>query len=495
MNSSLEVCHLTKSFFSNTVLKNVDAVFHPGEVHVLLGENGAGKSTILKLIVGQYPFDSGEIIYKGRSVAFSSPLEARNNGIAMIYQELTLLPEMSVLDNVFLGKEITEKGIISRKKMKEQYEKICKEYQIQLDMNEIVKNLPLSKKIMAEVLKALVIDPEVIFFDEATSALDSNEVQCLFNIIGLLKKKNRVIVFISHRMEELFEIGDVVSVLKDGEMVATKRIEDTDPKELVELMVGRTIEDVFPEKGKHGSEILLEIKDLSNEILHSIDLTVHKNEIIGIAGLKGHGQTELLNCIAGISKYQTGTITLGCKRLSSKNARAAMKDGIILVPEDRKTHGLFLNHSIARNICVSSEDSRAKIGIIKRAAEQSFIQKTVQDIEIKCDSVENSVSRLSGGNQQKVVIGRVLGISPKVVLFNEPTRGIDVKTKHEIYYRLRLLAQQGVCVIFYSSDLLEVVGISDTVYTMYEGKITKRLTGDSINEVEIMKGAVGERNE
>ena len=493
MGSKLEIIELSKSFFSNEVLKKVNLTFEPGKVHVLLGENGAGKSTILKLIIGQYPFDSGEILYNDQSIAYTSPLEARKNGIAMIYQELSLLPEMTVLDNVFLGGGITKAGILSRKSMEKRFSEVCEEYGITVDKDALVKSIPLSKQIMVEVLKALITDPKVIFFDEATSALDSDEVQCLFNVIRKLKNKNRVIVFISHRMEELFQIGDKVSVLKDGEMVGTKLISETSQRELIEMMVGRTIDDIFPPKDTPGTKVLLELKNVSNDVLHDISITAHENEIVSIAGLKGHGQSELLQCIAGLIRYKSGAVFIDGKEATYKSARSAIKNGVILVPEDRKLHGLFLKHSIERNLSVSSEYTRQKAGVIRKKEEKRFVDDAIRENEIKCKSPKEIVTQLSGGNQQKVVIGRALGIEPRMILFNEPTRGIDVKTKRDIYQRLRELAKNGVSVIVYSSDLLEVIGISDKVYTMYEGKITRELKGSDINEVEIMKGAVGER--
>lgn len=491
--AALHIAGLSKSFFRNQVLKKVDIDFYPGEVHVLLGENGAGKSTIFKLIMGQFQPDEGTMTYKGVPITFANPLEAQHNGIAMVYQELSLLPEMTVFDNVFLGREPTVRGLISQKQKRAVYDRVCAKYHIDLDRNEMVRNLPLSRKLMVEVLKVLISDPQVVLFDEATSALDSREVEALFEIIRQLKKENKTIVFISHRMDEIFVIGDTVSVLKDGEMVATKAIKDVTQDQLVEMMVGRSISDVFSPKGKVGQEVLLDVEHLSTSdgILRDICMQVHKGEIVGIAGLKGHGQGELLDCIAGVRKYSSGTVRLNGQLVGQRGVTHAIGKGIILVPEDRKTQALFLNHTIARNLCVSSQTKRQTFGVIHQKKENEFVLGMIDRIAIKCSSPEETVSQLSGGNQQKVIIGRAIGIDPIAILFNEPTRGIDVKTKQDVYRRLRRLADAGVSVLIYSSDLLEVIGISDTVYTIYEGSVTNRLVGDAINEVNIMKGAIG----
>lgn len=485
---------LTKSFNKNRVLNNVSLTFLPGEVHTIVGENGAGKSTLLKLIMGIYQPDSGAILLNDETCVFHTPIEAKKHSMAMVFQELSLLPEMTVFDNVFLGNEEINKGhIIEKQKMANHLRGKCVEYGIEIDTDELVKNLPLSKQLMVEVLKALMTDPDLIIFDEATSALDNREVYTLFQIIRTLKEQNKTIIFISHRIDEVFDISDRVTVLKDGEFVTTSQIGDINEDKLIEYMVGRTINEVFPPKGNTKANIIFKVIGLGKKdgSLKNINLSIHENEVVGIAGLKGHGQDTLLECIAGIQKYDAGSIYLHDKPVNQAGVRAAIKRGIILAPEDRKTQGLFLRHSIGRNLAVSSMNKRQKAGVINKKQELKFIEKAVSDVSVKCLSMYDQVDRLSGGNQQKVVLGRVLGVEPKVILFNEPTRGIDVQTKQEIYRRIRHLADNGVSVLLYSSDLLEAIGISDTVYTMYEGAITRRLSGKEINEVEIMRGAVG----
>lgn len=493
MKNMLEVKHIVKSFHQFPVLEDVSITFLAGTVHILMGENGAGKSTLLKIISGNYPADSGKLYIDGAYVSFKTPLEAKKQGIAMVYQELTLLPELTVLDNLFLGSENTGRtGLIDRKKQRRRFNEVSNEYGIQVDENALVRNLPLSKQCMVEILKALMTDSDIFLLDEATSALDTQEVKLLFKVIRKLKQKGKAIIFISHRMEEIFEIGDMVTVLKDGRTVLSAGTSNINQDILIESMVGRSIHEVFPQKCKEMGEVLLEVRGLSLKgILHNISLTIHRGEVVSIAGLKGHGQGELLECLAGIRRYEEGTVTLNGKPAGFHSPVSAIRSGIILAPENRKTQALFLTHSISRNISISSLFLRQWGGFIKRTEETRFVDKMIEELAVKCREEAEPVDCLSGGNQQKVVLGRVLGVRPGMVLFHEPTRGIDVLTKQEIYKRIRRLAASGVCVLLYSSDLLEAVGLSDTVYTMYEGKITRKLTGEDISELQIMRGAVG----
>lgn len=490
----LEIRNIKKSFGQTTVLDDIHMTFEAGKVHVLMGENGAGKSTLLKILSGIHKPDEGEILIDGHLMTFQSPMEAKQHGVSMVYQELTLLPEMTVLDNVFLGSEITYgAGLINRRLVWKQFQKILNQYGIQLNGKTLVRDLSLSRQCMAEVAKALNTDPDIILFDEATSALDPKEVESLFQIIRKLKQENKIIIFISHRMEEIFRIGDLVTVLKDGRLINTSETSAITQDELIESMVGRSIEEVFPPKCKKPGEVLLEVEhlNLKDGRLKQTSFSVRRGEIVGIAGLKGHGQGELLECIAGIRKYEGGMIRLKGRRLHQRGPKAAIRDGIILVPESRKTQALFTHHSIAWNLCSASLMRRQSFGMIRNRQQKQFVSEMAGELAVKCSSTQDTVERLSGGNQQKVVLGKILGAEPQVILFNEPTRGIDVQTKQEIYRRIRKLAEEGVCILLYSSDLLEIIGISDTVYTMYEGAVTKRLTGEDIDEVHIMRGAVG----
>ncbi|HHU54077.1 MAG TPA: sugar ABC transporter ATP-binding protein [Clostridiaceae bacterium] len=487
---TLEVKELTKYFGKNCVLNNVNITFLPGEIHAIVGENGAGKSTLLKILMGQFPFDGGSISYNNKKMIFRSPFDAKENSFGLVYQELTLIREMSVLDNLFLGSEYTKHGFISRKKQIEKFDFLKEKFQFDISHDEPVKNLSLSKQYLVEVLRVLMEDSEVIMFDETTSALDDDEAESLFDIIRMLKDSNKIIIFISHRLNEIFAISDKITVLKDGELVNTLFTDTLTHDSLIELMVGRTIKDIYPAKIKPRDEIDFSVEGLTTKdlSLQNISFDVRRGEIVGIAGLKGHGQNILLDCIAGIRKYDTGKIKLENHLIPRGNVRKAVKNGIFLVPEDRKTEALFLNHSVGRNLTISILNNRYLYKVINKKRETNFINDSVCEMNIKCSSYKNMVSELSGGNQQKVVLGKVLGTEPKVLLFNEPTRGIDVNTKQEIMMRIRTLSDEGVSVIIYSSDLLEIIGISNTVYTMYEGRITRKLTDEQINEIEIMQG-------
>ncbi len=490
----LEVRDVRKTFGATRALEGVSIAFEPGKVHVLIGENGAGKSTLLKIVSGLYPPDSGDVLLGGRPAGFRSPHDARAASIAMVFVELTRLPVMTVIDILFLGAETVKKsGLLDCRHMRALFREKCAKYGLDLPPDALVGSLPLSRRQLVEALKALMFDPEIVIFDEATSALDNAEVEILFSIIASLREEGKTVIFISHRMEEIFAIGDRVSVLKDGELVITTDIAGLSQDRLIEYMVGRSISDVFPPKCAAFGEQILEVENLGLKSgrLHGISLQARKGEIVGIAGLQGQGQALLLACLAGIEKYDTGAVRLEGAPLPQQGPGKAIRRGVILVPEDRKTQALFLEHSVHVNLSLSSQYLRQTCGFIQRDSDESFVEHAIRDLAIKTSSPDKAVGNLSGGNQQKVVLGRALGVNPRVVLFNEPTRGVDVQTKQEFYRRMRALATAGICVILYSSDLLEVIGISDTVYTMYEGTITGVLQGDDINEVNIMRGAVG----
>lgn len=489
----LDVVGVSKSFAATQALKNVSVTFHPGQVHVLIGENGAGKSTLLKIISGLYSADEGEININGKKGEFSSPKDANLAGISMVYQELTALPDMTAFDNLFLGNEEKNKlGFLKRREMKALYEKTSEKYGISIPIYEPVRNFSIAQQQMFEVLKILMRDPQVVIFDESTSSLANEETKQLFRIINQLKEAGKTIIFISHRMEEIFQIGDCVTVLKDGELIVTKNIDELTQDSLIEYMVGRSITEVFPPHCDSFGEEIFSVEELSfSGKLKNISMNSHKGEIVGIAGLEGQGQTDLLNCLAGVEKIDSGSINYKGKKLRYKNPQQAIQKGIILVPEDRKTQGLFLEHKIENNLCISSQFLRQIFGVVNEKKNKEFTEKIRTELSIKCSSTTEKISNLSGGNQQKVVLGRALGIHPKVLLFNEPTRGIDIRTKQEFYNRMRNLADEGICIIVYSSDLLEIIGISDTVYTIYEGEITSVLRGNNINEVQIMRCATG----
>ncbi len=492
----LEMKNISKRFGGVIALQDVSFSCCKGEVHALVGENGAGKSTILKILSGLYKADAGNIIINGEQVSFKNPGDAQKSGIAMVYQELTLLPELTVAQNIFLNNEPLRKSkTINFKCMYSETKRMAQEYNIDVNPNDLVGTLPIAKQQMVEILKILKRNPEIIILDEPTSSLAREEVEKLYDIIKRLAANNKTIIFISHRFEEVFTICDRATVLKDGHFISTVRLEETDQDELVKLMVGRELLDLFPPKlDTAGKDIVFEVKglDIPGQ-LHNISFEVNRGEVVGVAGLQGHGQTELLNSIAGIIRKDKGRFFLNGAEISVKTPGDAIKKQIALVPEDRKTQGLLLTLTVRENLSASSMDKRCRMGFINKKEESSFVLEYINALSIKTPGPEQVAGNLSGGNQQKVVLGKGLAIKPKLLLFNEPTRGIDVETKREFYRMIRQLASEGIAVIMVSSDMMELVGMSDKLLVMYEGKVTAILSGSEINEESIMTAAVGMR--
>jgi ABC-type sugar transport system ATPase subunit len=499
MDPILKVTNLSKAFTGVQALDDVSFTCNKGEIHVLIGENGAGKSTLLKIISGLYRADSGDILFKGRKVDFKHPIEARKAGIATVYQELTVLPYLTVAQNMFLNEEhlVHENGkrriLTDEKRMREKVCEIAGSYGIEIDPYALIKDLTIAKQQTVEILKMLVSDPELIILDEPTSALGREEVDKLLKIVQNLQNAGKSIIFISHRMEEVFRFGERATVFKDGKFVSTVNLSDVTADDLVRLMVGRDLKDIFPPKSEAmGDEILFEAKNINlKDKLHDVDIHVKKGEIVSLAGLQGQGQTELLRVLAGIIDNASGDIFVAGHRVHIKTPSKAILTGIAYIPEDRKVQGLFLGLSVRENLSAGSLYMRQKFSAINRSEENEMVRQNIDLLNIKTPGPEQYVVNLSGGNQQKVVLGKGLAIKPKILLFNEPTRGIDVEAKQEVYRLIRKFADEGIAVVMYSSDLMEVVGLSNRVLTMYEGRITAEMTGNAITEENIMRGSVG----
>lgn len=496
MSSIVEFRNITKKFGGSTALKDVSFGINEGEVHVLIGENGAGKSTLLKILTGLYHHDSGEILYKNKIVHIKHPTQAMEIGIAMVYQELSVLPNMTVLDNVYLSDHSNHFGrYINRGVLEKEFMQLQEQYGIYVEPYEMTGRLSIAMQQKVEILKMLSGNPDVIVLDEPTSVLPKDDVEVLFEIIKNLIKNGKTVIFISHRMEEIFKIGDRVTVLKDGQCAATLNIEDTNVDEIIRYMVGRELKDVYPHKNKNkNNNIVYEVENICyGSKVKGVGFQVHEGEILGIAGLQGHGQSELLQVLSGNLPADNGRVRLHGKEMDLRSQRRAIRSGVGYVPENRKEQGLFLGLSVRANMAMSSIWMRTKAGFLDLHAEKQFVQESIQRFDVKTSGMEQKILRLSGGNQQKVILGKVLAVNPQVLIFNEPTRGIDVQTKHEIYKLMRELAEAGVTVIMYSSDMMEVIGVSDSVIVMYEGEITSHLFGDDITEDEIMANAVGVR--
>ena len=494
MGSFLHMKSIRKSFDGNEVLHGVDFTCEKGEIHVLMGENGAGKSTLLKILTGVYQPNGGEILLDGKSVVYQNTYMAQEIGIAMVYQELTMLPHMTVADNIFLNNHPLKKGkFIDAKKVNQYTQDLIDEYDLQISPDDLIGDIPLAKRQMVEIMKLMIKEPQVIILDEPTSSLNRAEVAKLFDIVRRFKKQNKTVIFISHRLEEVFELGDRITVLKDGSLVGTLNIADTNEEELIKMMVGRELNMIFPHKDEEENEdVVMEVRGLNvTQRVHDIDFSVRRGEVIGIAGLQGHGQSELLSALAGVTPRESGDIILNGTKIKMRSPIDAIRAHIAYVTDDRKNTGLCLKLSVAFNLALTSLFLRQKMTFIKRKLEKMFIKNSIDQLDIRVFNQNQPVQSLSGGNQQKVVLGKVLALEPKILLVDEPTRGIDVNTKHEIYKLMRRLASSGVVVIMFSSDLLEVMGMSDKVLVMYEGRIMSELTGNDINEETIMRYAVG----
>ena len=485
--------NISKSFGGVQALRDVSFSCKKGSVHALVGENGAGKSTLLRILSGDLRADSGSIVLNGKPVYFKGPRDAQKLGIAMVHQELTLLPEMTVAQNIFLNNEpYSFLNIIDEKAYYREAALMAEKYDLQINPDDLVGDLPISQQQMVEILKLLSKNPEIIILDEPTSSLAKEEVEKLYSIIEKLTLAGKTIVFISHRLEEIFRICDEATVFKDGKFIKSVQVNEIDQDELIRLMVGRSLLSMFPPKSDAVGEEIFTLNGVCVEgKLEDISFRVKKGEVLGIAGLQGHGQTELLNCIAGIIPKDKGTIKIGGSEISAPSPLQAIKRGIALVPEDRKTQGLCMELSLRENIAASSVKARSRFGFIRKRLEINFAKSFVKDLSIKARDAEVRVRTLSGGNQQKVVLGKGLGIKPRVLLFNEPTRGVDVETKAEFYKLIRGLANDGIAVIMYSSDLIELCGMSNKVVVMYEGKISGILESENINEESIMRAASG----
>lgn len=506
----LKMVNITKRFAGTTALDQVQFSCSKGEIHVLAGENGAGKSTILKMLAGIHQPDEGEIFFHGQKVKIPNPQQARKLGIAMVFQELTLVGEMTVWENIYLNQEPVTGflsgwarclGRVDKKEIRRRIQEAMDRYGIHIDPDALVKNLPVAEQQMAEILKILVRDPELIILDEPTSALARKEVRQLYRIIRNLVADGKTIIFISHRMEEVFQLGDRITVFKDGRYIGTRNMDQISEDDLIRMMVGRSLENIFPpaQCPVDDSQVIFEVRNLTEPgsrtqggtRLDHVSFQVHKGEILGVAGLQGQGQTELLNAISGLHPLAEGEILVGGRPVKVKNAAQAIAGGIALVPSDRKNQGLMLELSCRHNLAVASMKKRMKGCFIDRKAEEAFGRSMKERLSIKMGGLELPVSSLSGGNQQKVVLGKELATEPRVILFDEPTRGIDVEAKREFYQIMRDLAAQGVAVIMNSSDMMEVMGMSSRVLVMYEGRISGILGKEELSEERIMQLGMG----
>lgn len=490
---NIEMHNIHKAFGKNTVLSGVSFDLVTGEVHALMGENGAGKSTLMNLLTGLYSLDQGTIQIDGKETAFKNPKEAEQHGIAFIHQELNIWPDMTVLENLFIGKEIyTKLGLLDTKKMKVLAQTQLDRLSVNLLLDQEAGSCSVGQKQMIEIAKALMTDAKVIIMDEPTAALTEREIEKLFQVIESLKKEGVSIVYISHRMEEIFAICDRITIMRDGKTVDTKAIPETNFHEVVKKMVGRELTDRFPERTPSTGDIVLEVKQATKKgQFQDISFSVKAGEIVGVAGLMGAGRTEMMRSLFGLDPLDQGEIWVHGKKAVIKKPSDAVKLGIGFITEDRKDEGLMLDASIRENIGLPNLKSFSPKGLIDKKNEQDFVDLLIKRLTIKTASSDISARSLSGGNQQKVVIAKWIGIQPKVLILDEPTRGVDVGAKREIYQLMNELTDRGVAILMVSSELPEILGMSDRVLVIHEGTISGELDKTEATQERIMTLATG----
>lgn len=492
MSAYLAFENISMEFPGVKALDHMSFSADKGEVVAFLGENGAGKSTLLKILNGDYRHTEGKIWVDGKEASFSSPNEAIAAGISVIYQERQLAPFLSVAENIFIGNMPKKGRMIDFKKLNQKTQTVIDEFGLPISPFQKVKDISVAHQQMVEIMKAYIRNADIICFDEPTAPLTDAEVSILFKIIQKLKKMNKVIIYVSHRMNELFQIADRVIVFKDGKFVADKRIEETNEPELIRLMVGRDLGDVFNdlERSEAFGDTVLEMKNVSTDKIKEVSLYVRAGEIVGLSGLAGAGRTETAKAIFGADRMKSGEMLLNGQGYRPLNPRDAMNRGVAYCPEDRKLEGLALIRSVKENAGISILHKLSRAGFVNKKKESAFIRQAIEDFSIKTPSPEQKVINLSGGNQQKVILARWMAIQPKLVIFDEPTKGIDVGAKAEIYHMICETAKKGVAVILISSELTEVIGLSDRILVMKDGRLRGEVMRENATESLVLSYAM-----
>ncbi|PLR41717.1 L-arabinose ABC transporter ATP-binding protein AraG [Chimaeribacter californicus] len=489
----LEFCAIGKQFPGVKALDDISFHCRAGEIHALMGENGAGKSTLLKILSGNYTPTSGEIRLKGQPVAFASTTDALNAGVAIIYQELHLVPEMTVAENIYLGQLPQKRGLVNKKLLRYEAELQLKHLGLEIDPDTPLKYLSIGQWQMVEIAKALARNAKVIAFDEPTSSLSAREIEQLFRVIRELRAEGRVILYVSHRMEEIFALSDAITVFKDGRYVRTfDDMAQVDNEKLVQAMVGRDLGDVYGYTPRPHGEVRLKVDNVKAPGVRTpVSLEVRAGEIVGLFGLVGAGRSELMKGLFGGTRITGGQLSLDGKPLTIRSPIDAIRAGIMLCPEDRKADGIIPVHSVRENINISARRKTLTAGcLINNTWESANADKHIRGLNIKTPTAHQLIMNLSGGNQQKAILGRWLSEEMKVIMLDEPTRGIDVGAKHEIYHVIYELAKQGIAVLFASSDLPEVLGLADRILVMREGALSGELTHDEATEEKALSLAM-----
>jgi rhamnose transport system ATP-binding protein len=483
----------TKSFGAVRALVNASVTLYPGEAHALLGENGAGKSTLVKILAGVYQPDSGQLLIGGRPVVLAGPNGSRAAGVSIIYQEPTLFPDLSVAENIFMGRQPLGRGrAIDRARMNRDAAEVFARLGVRLDPQRLAKGLSVADQQIVEIAKALSLQANVLVMDEPTAALTGVEVERLFEVMRTLRAAGAAVLFISHRLEEVFASCQRVTVMRDGAFVRTDPIEALTVDDIIRSMVGRDLESLYPERTSNPGQVVLDVKNLNREgVFSDISFSVRAGEIVALAGLVGAGRSEVARAIFGIDRRTSGEVTVNGTVLPNGAPLAAMAAGVALVPEDRRQQGLVMDLGIDQNVALASLGRLTKYGLIKRSSEAALAGTWAERLQLKFGRIRNPVSTLSGGNQQKVVLGKWLARSPSLLIIDEPTRGIDVGTKAEVHRLLNDLVADGMAVLMISSELPEVLGMADRVLVLHEGKLTADLSRAEADEDSVMRAASG----
>lgn len=487
-NYIVEMNNVVKSFYGVTVLHNVNFRLKAGEVHAIVGENGAGKSTLIKVLTGVYTKDSGSILLNGKEVTVNNARDGRNLSISCIHQELCLVDELTIAQNVYLGLEDRKAKIfLNEKSIRKKTQQLLDEMGLHLQANQKVGGLTVAQKQMVEICRALVLNANVIIMDEPSASLTDREVEALFVQIEKLKKQQKAIVYISHRLDEVMQIADMVSVLRDGHLIETRSTANITQAEMVRLMVGREVENLFgvAKEREMTGEVVLEARNLKNEFLKDVSFQLRKGEILGFSGLVGAGRTEMARAIFGVDKLESGEVYLNGKKVIIHNPRDAIANKLALVPEDRKRQGLVLSRDVAYNLTLTVMKQFIRGIFRNKSVENSIIDQYSKKLSIKMTGVNQICSTLSGGNQQKVVVSKWLATGADVIIFDEPTRGIDVGAKAEIYNLMHELAAEGISIIMISSELPEVIHVSDRIAVMCEGELKAVIDKKDYEEPEL----------
>lgn len=490
---NIEMKGICKSFGTNQVLTDAGFLLKDGEIHALMGENGAGKSTLMKILTGVYTRDSGEVLVDGQPVCYTSPQEAEKAGIVFIYQELNVLFDLTVEENLFMGKEIHNKlGVCNKKAMRAKAKEMMEKLGVHIPVDAVMSDLSVGQQQMVEICKALMVDAKVLIMDEPTAALTESETKALFEVIESLRQKGVSIVYISHRMEEIFKLCDRITILRDGQYVGTRNISDTSMEEIVQMMIGREIGERFPKRNVKIGEEVLRVEGLTHQkLFRNVNFSVRAGEVLGVSGLMGAGRTEIMKAIFGDLPIVSGKIYIDGKEVRIKKPQDAIAAGIGFITEDRKTEGLLLEKSVAENIEIANLKKVSKRSVMSKKKSAELVRKGIDDFKIRCFGSNHQCCNLSGGNQQKVVLAKWVYTDPKILILDEPTRGVDIGAKKEIYTIINELAAKGVAVIMVSSELPEVLGMSDRIMVVHEGDITGILNGSEADQEKVMTLATG----